>query len=130
MPIFKVSDELDAIGYDFTPYGPAGVIEEPTYNQIREFRLAMAESYDLLRERTPENLTEESHPTLADRLEFMSETLASDDSKEREVILRAISGVTGIDYNVLQALPYRAQQFFMGYVTRAFLRNVNNDTTG
>lgn len=127
MPTFKASEETPELGYDFTPYGPVGVIREPSYDEIRQFRRAMAEMYDLLSARSPVEVDDDK-ATIVDRLHFISETLTADDSKEQEVIIRALADVTAIDYDVLDKLPYRLQQRFMGYVTGAFLANVRNDT--
>ena len=120
MPGFIAEEHVDELSYDFTKVGgPKGVIPEPTAAQMQAFRHSVAE---LFAESVPEdiNVDEMKAPELR---QAVITVLGDDQSELQEKALHAIADVCSDSpsFDQLQALPWRHQQAFSGWLTSILL---------
>lgn len=118
MPGFVAKDQVDALDFNFEPYGPSGEIPEPSASQIQNFRSAIAEMFgELLPEDTKE---EEQSATLVKKV---MEYLGRDTTEIQQKILHAVADVCSDSpsFDTLEKLPYRHQQAFVGWISGVFL---------
>jgi hypothetical protein len=118
LPGFILSEHVDELTFDFTPYGPEGKIIEPTAGQIQNFRSALA---GLFQELIPEDEGQPANPVeLAKRV---TEYVSRDQTEILYKILHAVAAVCSDSpsFDVLEGLPYRHQQAFVGWISGVFL---------
>jgi len=113
---FVASEAVETLTYDFRPYAEAhGTIPEPTTRQVETFRAAMMSSVQEL------GLSPEQIQT--GRIDFEQVgTLIEAAGRVEQTLLDAVADLTGIANSVLNALPYRVQAAFSGYIVGVFLR--------
>jgi hypothetical protein len=117
MPSFVLRENVDELAYDFSPYSGNGVVPEPSATQIQNFRVVLS------------SLVEDMAPAGADTddptelLRRVTEYLARDTSEIQDKLLHALADVCSDQpaFDELEALPYRAQQAFSGWITGTFL---------
>jgi hypothetical protein len=117
MANFVLADQVSELAYDFKPYAGSGIVPEPSSMQIQAFRQALASMMtDLPVESGPQGATVEL-------VKKISDYLSADTSELTEKILHAAADVcsNSPSFDDLQALPYRAQQAFLGWLTGVFL---------
>lgn len=115
---FVLAEEVEALGYNFEPYGKAGSIPEPSGEQINAFRKSVSE---VLQQALGEDVKiDDENQEWARRL---VKVLGEDTSEIQHKLLLAIAEVCSDkpSYDELKALPYRAQQAFSGWVMGVFL---------
>lgn len=113
---FKARDVVQQISYDFNPYAnEKGAIEEPSTDQVVEYRNAIGEAIKELG-LDPEDFTS-GGATLG--IDKFAEVLESAGSLEA-TMLEATAELTGLDLDMLQGLPYRVSRAFAGYIMGAF----------
>lgn len=112
---FQASEQVEELTYDFKPFNDAhGVIPEPTSHQVDTFRRAVMGSVEGLGI-TPEDLKN-------GKVSFSDVGALLDKAGQVEKgMLDAISDLTGVPHSVLNALPYRVQAAFSGYIVGVFL---------
>ena len=109
---FKASEAVEELSYDFHPYvDVAGVIPEPTGDQIEAYRTALVTGLQGLNLKglDPANLD----------LSTMDDLMAKVPELEA-LILGAPSVLTGIPEATRDALPYRVSRAFVGYIMGTF----------
>jgi hypothetical protein len=132
MPGFVLKDAVEELTYDFEPYPVSsqkdmdefegkrkGTIPEPSATQIQNFRTSIAE---LLSEMIPEGLDDEVTKAVEMRKALL-EVIAKDQTAMQQKSLHALAEVCSNQpsFDVLNALPYRHQQAFSGWITGVFL---------
>ena len=119
MPGFVAKEQVDELTYNFEPWGPQGEIPEPSAAQITAFRKGVAEMFEAT---LPEGM-DEGEEKQAELVKKVIEFIGRDTSEVQEKILHSVADVCSDrpSYDVLEALPYRHQQAFVGWVTGVFL---------
>lgn len=126
---FKVSEETPELEYDFSPFGGTGVIQEPSHAMVNQFRKTLA---SLLDAAVPEGVDADKPSedlTLTERLRVMSTMLGRDDSAEQTAIIKALADLTRLPVEEIEALPYRQQRSFMGWIVGTFLVDTSSPVT-
>lgn len=121
---FSLEDELDALNYDFRPYVEShGTIPEPSSAQIKALQSAMRSA---LKPALESLSVEADTANVADLIAALAEPTKADlkaAAKAELAIVTAISeccsGTPSVDD--LQALPWRAQQMFVGWLSGVLL---------
>lgn len=114
---FKVSEKVEELTYDLTPYGPAGTIPEPTSKQVERFRAVVLGSVrDLAQELGVDIGGDDARITL-DKFDMLMERSNAIET----LVVGAVADLTGIADRDLDALPYRIKAAFCGWVTEQFL---------
>lgn len=121
---FKLEDELDELSYDFrtkaNPDGAHGVIPEPSSKQIQVFQRKLRK----LVGPAIEQMAAAPEMTMKERAELMTKDVdeAEAESKFRES-LAAVAALCSNQPSVedIAALPYRAQQAFIGWIVGVFM---------
>lgn len=124
---FVSSEEVEELSYDFTDHGGGvGVIPEPSDEQIRQFRVLMANWIDAAT--GGESPEDDERPDaedmpIRDQLILLGKTMRADDSEQTHSIITGIAAVCSgsPSYEEIKALPYRVQQKFLGWVVGTFL---------
>jgi hypothetical protein len=123
MAEFILADEVEELKYNFEPFGPKGNILEPSAAQIQSFRQSIA---DMLANLLPEELdkpeqTDEQKASELRRL--LIKTLGEDQTATQQKALHALAEVCSDSpsFDVLNALPWRHQQAFSGWISGVFL---------
>lgn len=135
MPAFVLVEEVDDLSFDFSstsnPDGAKGTIPDPSAKQINTFQKKLRAISKEIR-RTLGKLDKDTDPDKAGAEEEASDTEvlaaaleSADDALvgAQDAIVAAVAGVCGGHPTLaeIQALPYRAQQAFIGWVTGTFL---------
>jgi hypothetical protein len=136
---FVASEQVEELAYDFGEYGPTGMIPEPSAGQIRDFRKAIA---DMLEASLPEDeeveksnlpVPADGSTPVAEEEESLSqwkkerkaliEAIGRDRTEESEKALMAVAAVCSDNpsFDVLNALPWRFQQAFSGWLSEKLL---------
>lgn len=115
MPKFTITDQVDALSFDFTPYAGSGSIPEPSSEQIESFRRSLAE------------LIAENSTATGDGLTLIQQVqayLAVDAGQVNEKMLHLTAEVCSDSpsFDDLMALPFRPQQAFLGWIIGVFVR--------
>lgn len=112
MPAFVVADQVEGLEFKLSPYGPDGTIPEPSVGQVEALQKAMAA------------LAGDAAPKDAGELLTHVGTL-SDDEQQAIVdgLMAAIADITGavLTLDQLNALPYRVQRSFVGWLLGSLL---------
>lgn len=120
---FKASDIADDLDYDFTPYGSAGRMAEPSYEQINAFRKVLAAMVTGIGEELRAAVEGDTGKLdTAAVLKQASAFLERDDSAERDMLITAMADVSSLPRDEIAGLPYRVQQTLMGYLVGIFLQ--------
>jgi hypothetical protein len=114
---FVLRLEVDQLEYNFEPYSSKGFIPEPTSQQIQNFRQSLAE---LIGE-TSNNAPNTDDPV--GLVKRVADYLGQDTTEITAKILHIAADVCSNQpsYDDLEAIPYRAQQAFLGWLTGVFL---------
>lgn len=115
---FVASEQVDELTYDFKPHGPEGTIPEPSATQIQDFRQAIAQMFQ---DMVPEDMDDEAKAVSA--VKRVVEFLGKDTSEEQQKILQTVAAVCSDNpsFDVLDKLPYRHQQAFIGWLSGVLL---------
>lgn len=118
---FKASEAVEELSYDFSPYGPAGTIPEPSTKQVEAFRNTMFGSLRHLAEGLGVDVSDLG-PGSDKRLSMdMLDTVLEKSSEAEDLVVHAVADLTGIADKTLNALPYRVKAAFLGYITGQFV---------
>jgi len=115
---FVLRDSVEELTYDFTPYAGSGTIPEPSSLQIMAFQKGVAELFEaLLPPDTPKDATVQV------MAQVVTEYLTKDMAEVQDKLLYVVSAVCSDQpsFDDLNALPFRAQQAFLGWVVGTFL---------
>jgi hypothetical protein len=116
MATFVLGEQIQDLGYDFSPYGGEGIIPEPSAEQIKSFRRAFAQlvqsSADSANKQAPEDMIKAA-------IELLNKDTSELDTKILMAVAEVCSGKPSFDE--LDALPYRAQNAFVGWCVGTFL---------
>jgi hypothetical protein len=117
MAKFSIVEAVETLEYNFEPYGEKGVIPEPTATQIQGFRQALADLFGMI------PMPEEEQVNSQELVKRVADFLGRDTSEIEGKLLHAVADVCSNNpsYDELQALPYRAQQAFVGWISGTFL---------
>lgn len=117
---FKATEEVEELSYDFNPHFAAkGVIPEPTTDAVEAYRRVIFDSIkdvasDML------DLDPETDVDKVDWTTKVDEVFAKSKEVEDSATL-ATAELTGLDPDMLFALPYRVRVAFMGWIMGVFL---------
>lgn len=122
---FKLEDELGELPYDFrtkgNPNAPHGIIAEPSTKQIQDFQRTLR----ALMGPALEKMAEAQEMSPKERAAAISADAESEEEAEaqHELTLKAIAKLCSDSPSVtdLKSLPYRGQQFFVGWIVGVFL---------
>jgi len=133
MSQFVLADEVEDLKFNFEPYPLStqkdvdefadlrvGVIPEPTSAQIQNFRTSIAEMLtEMLPDESP-SLVEDDPIKLR---KLLLATIGKDQTVTQQKALHAIADVCSgkPSFDVLNALPWRHQQAFSGWISGIFL---------
>lgn len=108
---FKASTEVEALAYDFNPFADSsGVIPEPSSDQVAAYR---SKIFAALNEA---GVDSEEKISLKD-MDTVLAKVADIDS----VLVDATASLTGLDVNIIAALPFRVRSAFCGWLVGVFL---------
>lgn len=120
MSTFNLQEEVGQLEYNFEPYGSRGTIPEPSAMQIQGFRQALGELYEATANlNTPKSLEEDPEGYVKRMSEFLSKDTTEDDEKLLHIVADVCSSQPSFDD--LVALPFRARQAFLGWLTGTLL---------
>lgn len=117
---FVASEVVDELTYDFKPFGPEGKILEPSATQIQNFRTSLAAMFE---DMVPEGLGEDAERDAEKLQKLIRDFIGRDQTEMWQKMLHAIADVCSDDpsFDVLDKLPYRHQQAFIGWISGVFL---------
>jgi hypothetical protein len=119
---FILSEEVEPLKFNFAPYGPEGIIPEPSAAQIQNFRMAVAAMFnDAMTEQDAIDLDKAENAMELRRI-FVA-TIGKDQTASQQKALQTIADVCSDtpSFDVLNALPWRHQQAFSGWISGVFL---------
>lgn len=114
---FKVSEKVEELSYDLSPYGPTGVVPEPTSKQVERFRSVVFGSVKDLAQGLGVDLGTGDTKVTLDKMDMLMEKSAD----VERLVVTAVADLTGIADATLDALPYRIKAAFCGWITEQFL---------
>lgn len=113
---FKASEAVEALEIDLSPYGPTGVIPEPSVAQVDALRLALKSVFEAAQQiEAPESSAE-----LLGEVSKLSE-------QEQDVIVDQVTDAiitiigTVVTREQFDALPARIQRAFQGWLLGSLL---------
>jgi hypothetical protein len=114
MPGFVLGESIEELTYDFTPYAGKGTVAEPSALQIQNFRRALGEMIGTMAPNEEEDVS---------MYQRVQDFFSRDTTEIQDKILHAAADVCSDhpSFDELAALPYRAQQAFLGWITGTFL---------
>lgn len=119
--------EIDVLDYDFSKFVPGvmGVTPEPSKAKIQEFQRAVkAATKDLLIEnaRQAEGRDPNAPLTAAELATALSDENDAEQMKVLDAVIEAVGAVCSNQPSAaeIQALPWRIQQHFLGYIMGKF----------
>jgi hypothetical protein len=119
---FVLSEEVGILNYNFEPYGGSGVIPEPSSVQIASFKRAIGA---MIEEAVPDEKDEapKEKGITPHAVKRLAEMLSRDSSEQEQKLLHVLAEMCSDSpsFDTLDALPYRAQQSFFGWISGTFL---------
>lgn len=117
---FVAAQAVEALTYDFSPHGPSGEIVEPSTAQIEAYRAAYFEILKANADATEG--VDQKDKTLSEYLATVDMDAIMERNREAEAqVIAATADVTGLDAEMLAALPARFKSAFLGWVVGVFL---------
>jgi hypothetical protein len=115
---FVLRDSVEELTYDFKPHAGSGTIPEPSSLQIMSFQHGLAE---LFGELVPPETSQDA--TVTALAKAVTDYLGRDMTEIQDKLLHVVSAVCSDhpSFDDLNALPFRAQQAFIGWVVGTFL---------
>lgn len=116
---FNAAEAVEPLDYNFKPFVDAqGTVPEPSADQITAFRKSTMEMYA---DMVPEGFDDTAATT--EMVKKVVEFLGADRTEMQEKILHTIADVCSDhpSFDELNALPYRHQQAFAGWLSGVFL---------
>src|ERR1700677_3486764 len=105
MPEFVLADEVDPLKFNFEPYGPVGIIPEPTATQIQNFKTAVAAMLGELLPNISDDLDKPENAMELRRL--LIDTIGKDQTASQQKALHTLADLCSDlpSFDVLNALP-------------------------
>lgn len=113
---FVASEAVPGLDFDLTPYGPTGVVPEPSVAQVDALTDALREIF------TTEGTAPNTDSTVA-LLTKLAETPEQEQQRMLDRLKDAMIGIieAAITREQFDALPYRWQRSFQGWLLGALL---------
>lgn len=117
---FVLSETIGTLNYNFEPYEGSGTIPEPSSAQVASFKRAIG---TLISDSTPEDMPKKEEGITPSAVKQLAEMLSKDSSELEQKLLHSIAALCSDQpsFDILDALPYRAQQSFFGWISASFL---------